>query len=135
MVRFLQQTKMPTRLVFIFFMTNFLYNVYLVTFLYFHFEQLPLEIQVILCTTLILQAVGSLGSLFPIVMVNSTLCQAFRYTGRMQLHLTSNSLILTKWQLAYYAELIDGTNEYLAPRIEAWKQLSKESILKVEIKV
>jgi len=132
LVRFLQKSKMPTKLVFIFFLTNFLYNVYLVTFLYFNYRRLSLLMQAIVGATLVAQAIGSLGSTFPIVMVNTALCGAFRFTSRMQQNLTRSSLLLTKWQLASYSELIDGKNKYLAPRIEAFDQLTKESIFKVE---
>ena len=80
---------------------------------------------------LLAQAIGTMGSLVPIVFVNDALCNSYPHLTKLQACFQTREFLVAKWKLSTYAELIDGTNEYLVPRIEAFKMLSKNSILKV----
>lgn len=130
-VRFLQHTKMPTSLFAIFFLSNFFFNVYLFTFLYYNVYRLPKTTFLVSSALLLFQTLGSFGSAVPIVIINTRLCSAFPRLFPLQIAFQNVHFIVGKWKLATYTELIDPLNEYLAPRIEAFHQLTKESLLKV----
>lgn len=130
-VRFLQHTKMPTALFAVFFLSNFFFNVYTFTFLYYNVYKLPRSAFVIGVLLLGFQTLGSFGSAVPIVVLNTSLCYPYPKLFRLQLALKNLHFIGGKWKLASYTEMIDPLNEYLAPRIEAFHQLTKESLLKV----
>ncbi|KAH9392368.1 hypothetical protein TYRP_005441 [Tyrophagus putrescentiae] len=128
-----RHTKMPTALFAVFFLSNFFFNVYTFTFLYYNVYKLPRSAFVIGVLLLGFQTLGSFGSAVPIVVLNTSLCYPYPKLFRLQLALKNVHFIGGKWKLASYTEMIDPLNEYLAPRIEAFHQLTKESLLKFSL--